>query len=160
MDAFDAPEGPLKGSGTLAVHVLTWTMRPRALRNAGRKALMTERAPNTLTSNSRRMAASGRTSIGPGVRMPALLIKRSRPASLRASDTALVQDCTAASCVMSQIVSRTWPAETPANSRTPASDEAEPHTAQLLAAKPSANPSPRPPPAPMTHAAPIAPADE
>ena len=36
MAAFDAPEGPLNGSGTLAVQVLTWTMRPRAFLKAGR----------------------------------------------------------------------------------------------------------------------------
>jgi hypothetical protein len=30
MAAFDAPEGPLNGSGTLAVQVLIWTTRPRA----------------------------------------------------------------------------------------------------------------------------------
>ncbi len=79
MAAFDAPDGPLNGSGTLAVQVLTWTMRPRAFLNAGRNAFMTDRAPKTLTSNSRRIASSGRTSIGPGVRMPALLIRISRP---------------------------------------------------------------------------------
>jgi len=66
MAAFDAPEGPLKGSGKLAVHVLTCTMRPRAFRSAGRNAFMTDRAPNTLTSNSLRMALSGSSSIGPG----------------------------------------------------------------------------------------------
>jgi DNA-binding transcriptional LysR family regulator len=35
------------GSGTLAVQVLTCTMRPRALRSGGRNALMTDRAPKT-----------------------------------------------------------------------------------------------------------------
>src|SRR5258705_4601461 len=79
MAALEAPDGPLKGNGMLAVHVLTWTMRPRAFLSAGRNALMIDRAPNTLTSNSRRIASSERTSIGPGVRMPALLIRISRP---------------------------------------------------------------------------------
>ena len=77
--AFEAPDGPLKGSGRLAVHVLICTMRPRAFRSASRNAFMTDKAPNTLTSNSCRMASSGKTSNGPGVRMPALLIRRSKP---------------------------------------------------------------------------------
>ena len=38
---------------------------------------MTDKAPNTLTSNSRRMASSGETSSGPGVRMPAPQLSRS-----------------------------------------------------------------------------------
>src|SRR6267154_3354334 len=73
MAALDAPDGPLKGSGTLTVQVLTWTMRPRAFLNADRNEFMTDRAPNTLTSNSRRIASSGSTSIGPGVRMPGIV---------------------------------------------------------------------------------------
>src|SRR6202163_238250 len=99
MAALDAPDGPLKGSGKLAVQVLTWTMRPRAFLSAGRNEVMTDSAPNTLTSNSRRIASSGRTSIGPGVRMPALLIRISRPESPRASDTPAAQAFTDSSLV-------------------------------------------------------------
>ena len=44
---------------------------------------MTDKAPNTLTSNSCRTASSGKTSNGPGVRMPALLMRRSRPPAQR-----------------------------------------------------------------------------
>src|ERR1700721_1963484 len=102
MAALDAPDGPLKGSGTLAVQVLTWTMRPRAFLSADRNELMTDRAPNTLTSNSRRMASSGRTSIGPGVRMPALLIRISRPESPGASDTPAAQARTASFLALPQ----------------------------------------------------------
>jgi len=47
MAALEAPDGPLKGNGMLAVQVLTWTMRPRAFLSAGRNALMTDKAPNT-----------------------------------------------------------------------------------------------------------------
>src|SRR5580700_7967933 len=54
-------------------------MRPRARRSAGRNALITDSEPNTLTSNSRRMASRERTSNGPGVKIPALLTRRSRP---------------------------------------------------------------------------------
>src|SRR5260221_1989558 len=109
MAALDAPDGPLKGSGTLAVQVLTWTMRPRAFLSAGRNEFMTDRAPNTLTSNSRRIASSGRISIGPGVRIPALLIRISRPESPRASDTPAAQAFTDSSLVMSQTVRLTRP---------------------------------------------------
>ena len=50
----------------MAVIVLIWTIRPRAFRRAGRKEFTTARAPKTLTSNSCRIALSGRTSSGPG----------------------------------------------------------------------------------------------
>src|SRR3984893_12865975 len=93
--ALDAPEGPLKGSGRLAVQVLICTMRPRATRRAGSSAFMTDKAPNTLTSNSCRTASSGKTSNGPGVRMPALLMRTSRPPPPSASDTPAAQALTA-----------------------------------------------------------------
>src|SRR5882762_2424144 len=113
MAAFDAPDGPLKGSGKLAVHVLICTIRPRASRSADRKAFITEMAPNTLTSNSRFTAASGNTSSGPGVRIPALLMRRSRPAAPTASDTPRAQLWTLFSSVMSQMLNATLPPEAP-----------------------------------------------
>ena len=89
---------------------------------------MTESAPNTLTSNSLRMASSSNTSIGPGVRMPALLIRRSRPFSPSASDAARAQSFTASGLVMLQTVRLTRPPEASFRSWTSASAKAVPNT--------------------------------
>ena len=59
MAAFEAPDGPLNGSGRCAVQVLTCTIRPRAFLKAGRNAFTTDSAPKTFTSNSRLMESSG-----------------------------------------------------------------------------------------------------
>src|SRR5260221_4739645 len=48
-------------------------------------------------------------SSGPGVRMPALLMRRSRPASPRVSDTSRAQLWTLFSSVMSQMLNATFP---------------------------------------------------
>src|ERR1700722_18474987 len=146
MAALDAPDGPLNGSGRLAVHVLICTMRPRAFRSAGRKAFTTDNAPKTLTSNSRRMASSGNTSSGPGVRIPALLISRSRPwPSPSAADTRPAQAFTSGSLAMSQSDRLTRLSE----ACTSASVIAVPKTAYPFSASPSAMSRPRPLPAPV-----------
>src|SRR6266480_1934224 len=125
--AFDAPDGPLKGNGNVAVIVLTWTIRPRAFRNAGRKEFTTARAPKTLTSNSCRMALSGRTSSGPGVRIPALLMRRSsRPSFWIVTSPA--QTLTAASLVMSHWPRLTAPPDAFLRSAISSNDIAVPNT--------------------------------
>src|SRR6266702_2412072 len=126
MAAFDAPDGPLKGNGKLAVQVLTWTMRPRVLLKADRNALITERAPKTLTSNSRRIAPSSNASSGPGVKIPALLISSTRH-YVRLS-TSRAQLLTAASSVISQTVRVTVPLEACLRLATSSAERAVPNT--------------------------------
>src|SRR6266436_1092501 len=125
--AFDAPEGPLKGSGKVAVQVLTCTIRPRASRKAGRKAFTTASAPNTFTSNSRRIAERASTSSGPGVKIPALLMRRLSPPSVLAL-TSRAQSFTAASSVMSQRLRVTAPPDACLRSAISSGDIAVPNT--------------------------------
>src|SRR5260370_37344183 len=134
MAAFEAPEGQLSGRGTLAVQLLTWTTRPEALLSAGRKALITEIAPKTLTSNSRRMASSASTSIGPGVRIPALLISRSTPAAPTLADISPAQAFTASGLVMSQTVRVTRPPQASFRSLISGGTKAGPKTTYPLPA--------------------------
>jgi hypothetical protein len=48
----DALDGPLNGGGSRPVIDAIWMIRPRSLRSAGRKVLLTARPAKTLTSNS------------------------------------------------------------------------------------------------------------
>src|SRR5258708_1664377 len=146
MAAFDAPDGPLNGSGRLAVQVLICPMRPRAFRSAGKKAFTTDSAPKPLTSNPRRTAYRDNTSSGPGVKIPALLISRSRPRpSPRAADTRSAHAFTSCSFVISQIAMLTRPSR----ALTSASVVAVPNTVYPFSASPSAMSRPRPLPAPV-----------